>query len=239
MSDVINTMQDGAAELKPALVLHEIEKSFTQGRNRLHVLQGASLSIMPGEMVALVGPSGCGKSTLLNIAGLLEQPERGAVSVDGKPTLRMGHAERARIRRQKIGFVFQFHRLLPEFSAHENILIPQMLAGLDRMEAASRADELLAMVGLKERRDHRPGMLSGGEQQRVAIARAVSNAPSVLLADEPTGNLDPETAADVFAHLSAIIKSTGTAGLIVTHNTDLAARMDRVLTIRGGFISSS
>ena len=230
---------NNSIEAPSALTLHEVEKSFTQGRNRLNVLQGASLSIQPGEMVALVGPSGCGKSTLLNIAGLLEQPERGAVSVDGKPTGRMAHAERARLRRQKIGFVFQFHRLLPEFSAHENIIIPQMLAGLNRNEASSRADELLAMVGLKERRDHRPGMLSGGEQQRVAIARAVSNAPSVLLADEPTGNLDPETAADVFAHLSAIIRSTGTAALIVTHNADLANRMDRVMTIRSGIITST
>ena len=226
-----------ASRKQAALSLHEIEKSFAQGRNRLNVLQGASLEIMPGEIVALVGPSGCGKSTLLNIAGLLEQPDRGAVSIDGKPTIRMGQGERARMRRHKIGFVFQFHRLLPEFSAHENIIIPQMLGGLGRKEARSRAEELLTMVGLQDRRDHRPGMLSGGEQQRVAIARAVSNAPALLLADEPTGNLDPETAADVFAHLSAIIKSTQTAALIVTHNTHLADRMDRVLTIRGGTIA--
>jgi len=228
-----------------ALVLNGIEKSFVQGsqrgasgKNRLHVLNGASLAIQPGEMVALVGPSGSGKSTLLNIAGLLENPDSGSVMVDGKATARLGERERAALRRQKIGFVFQFHRLLPEFSAFENILIPQMLAGLPRQEASTRAEQLLALVGLADRRDHRPGQLSGGEQQRVAIARAVSNAPSVLLADEPTGNLDPETARDVFKHLAAIIRQTKTAALIVTHNTELAASMDRVLMIRGGTLST-
>ena len=223
-----------------ALVLNDIEKSFAQGaqgKHRLHVLNGASLAIQPGEMVALVGPSGSGKSTLLNIAGLLENPDSGSVMVDGKATARMKDKERAALRRKKIGFVFQFHRLLPEFSAFENILIPQMLAKLPRAEASSRAEQLLALVGLSDRRDHRPGQLSGGEQQRVAIARAVSNAPSVLLADEPTGNLDPETARDVFKHLTAIIRQTKTAALIVTHNTELAASMDRVLTIRDGVLS--
>jgi lipoprotein-releasing system ATP-binding protein len=223
-----------------ALVLNDIEKSFAQGaqgKHRLHVLNGASLAIQPGEMVALVGPSGSGKSTLLNIAGLLENPDSGSVMVDGKATARMKDKERAALRRKKIGFVFQFHRLLPEFSAFENILIPQMLAKLPRAEASSRAEQLLALVGLSDRRDHRPGQLSGGAQQRVAIARAVSNAPSVLLADEPTGNLDPETARDVFKHLTAIIRQTQTAALIVTHNTELAASMDRVLTIRDGVLS--
>ena len=220
-----------------ALVLNGIEKSFAQGKNRLHVLNGASLAIQPGEMVALVGPSGSGKSTLLNIAGLLENPDSGSVMVDGKATARLKEKERAALRRKKIGFVFQFHRLLPEFSAFENILIPQMLAHLPRAEASSRADQLLALVGLSDRRDHRPGQLSGGEQQRIAIARAVSNAPSILLADEPTGNLDPETAREVFSHLSAIIRQTKTAALIVTHNTELAASMDRVLTIRDGALS--
>ena len=220
-----------------ALVLNGVEKSFAQGKGRLHVLNGASLAIQPGEMVALVGPSGSGKSTLLNIAGLLENPDSGSVMVDGQATARLGDRERAALRRKNIGFVFQFHRLLPEFSAFENILIPQMLAQLPRGEASVRAEQLLALVGLSDRRDHRPGQLSGGEQQRVAIARAVSNAPSVLLADEPTGNLDPETARDVFKHLSAIIRQTKTAALIVTHNTELAASMDRVLTIRGGALS--
>jgi len=220
-----------------ALVLNSIEKSFAQGKERLHVLNGASLAIEPGEMVALVGPSGSGKSTLLNIAGLLENPDSGSVMVDGQATARLGERQRAALRRKKIGFVFQFHRLLPEFSAFENILIPQMLAQLSRAEAGERAEQLLALVGLTERRNHRPGQLSGGEQQRVAIARAVSNAPSILLADEPTGNLDPETAGDVFRHLAAIIRKTRTAALIVTHNTELAASMDRVLTIRGGVLS--
>ena len=217
-----------------ALTLHEVEKSFSQGGRRLHVLQGASLELAPGEMVALLGPSGCGKSTLLNIAGLLEAPDQGAVTVDGRNTARLSHGERARLRREKIGFVFQFHRLLPEFDALENIMIPQMLAGLDRKTAAERGEQLLGMVGLEDRKTHRPGLLSGGEQQRVAIARGVSNAPGILLADEPTGNLDPETAHDVFGHLSKIVRSTGTAALVVTHNTDLAGSMDRVLAIRDG-----
>ena len=227
-------MSDNAQVLN----LHEVEKSFRQGERRLHVLQGASLSLAKGEMVALLGPSGCGKSTLLNIAGLLEAPDLGVVSVDGQNTARLSHRERARLRREKIGFVFQFHRLLPEFDALENIMIPQMLAGLDRETASERAGQLLAMVGLAERKTHRPGLLSGGEQQRVAIARGVSNAPGILLADEPTGNLDPETAQDVFDHLASIVRSTSTAALVVTHNTDLARRMDRVLVIRDGRLSA-
>jgi len=221
-----------------ALVLNGIEKSFAQGKNRLHVLNGASLAIQPGELVALVRPRGSGKSSLLNLAGLLADPDTGSVTADGTATARLKEKERAALRRKKIGFVFQFHRLLPEFSAFENILIPQMLAHLPRAEASSRAEQLLALVGLSDRRDHRPGQLSGGEQQRIAIARAVSNAPSILLADEPTGNLDPETAREVFSHLSAIIRQTKTAALIVTHNTELAASMDRVLTIRDGALSS-
>jgi lipoprotein-releasing system ATP-binding protein len=216
------------------LQLNKIEKSFPQGKAQLHVLKGASLNVVAGEMAALVGPSGCGKSTLLNIAGLLENADRGTVMVGSQDTSRLSARERAKLRRDEIGFVFQFHRLLPEFSAQENLLIPQMLANLPRQEATQRADQLLAMVGLTERRDHRPGQLSGGEQQRVAIARAVSNAPSVLLADEPTGNLDPETADEVFRHLRQIVKTTKTAALIVTHNTELAKMMDRVVTIRNG-----
>ncbi|MGU9962037.1 MAG: ABC transporter ATP-binding protein [Candidatus Puniceispirillales bacterium WSBS_2018_MAG_OTU23] len=216
------------------LRLNGIEKSFTQGKGQLQVLKGASLDINAGEMVALVGPSGSGKSTLLNIAGLLESPDRGTVMIGGKHTGRMKKGELAKLRRDEIGFVFQFHRLLPEFTALENLLIPQMLAGLPRGIASARAEELLAMVGLTDRAEHQPGQLSGGEQQRVAIARAVSNAPSILLADEPTGNLDPETADEVFRHLRQIIKSTNTAALIVTHNAELAKMMDRVAVIRGG-----
>lgn len=217
-----------------SLRLNGIEKAFPQGKGKLHVLKGASLEINRGEMVALVGPSGSGKSTLLNIAGLLESPDRGTVMVGGSHTARMSSKEIAKCRRDEIGFIFQFHRLLPEFSAHENLLIPQMLTNLNRNEASSRADQLLAMVGLQDRKHHRPGQLSGGEQQRIAIARAVSNAPSLLLADEPTGNLDPETAQDVFKHLTQIIRTTETAALVVTHNIELANSMDRILTIRDG-----
>lgn len=231
MSDLNQTASDAM------LRLNDIEKSFPQGKTQLHVLKGASLEVKAGEMVALVGPSGSGKSTLLNIAGLLENPDRGTVMVGGQHTARMTQKDRAKLRRNEIGFVFQFHRLLPEFSAQENLLIPQMLAGLARGEATERAEQLLAMVGLADRKSHRPGQLSGGEQQRVAIARAVANAPSVLLADEPTGNLDPETADDVFRHLRQIIKTTKTAALIVTHNIELAKMMDKTVTIRSGEIS--
>lgn len=230
------TRKPNASDKKPMLQLSNIEKSFSQGKSSLKVLNGASLSIEAGEIVALVGPSGSGKSTLLNIAGLLESPDRGLVDVGGESTSKLTSRGRAKLRRHQIGFVFQFHRLLPEFSALENLLIPQMLAGLPRGEATSRAQQLLAMVHLENRADHRPGQLSGGEQQRVAIARAVANAPHILLADEPTGNLDPETAADVFSHLTAIIRNTNTAALIVTHNADLAKSMDRVVTIRNGQI---
>ena len=226
-------MNDAASVLS----LREIGKSFKQGERQLRVLENASLDLAAGEMVALLGPSGCGKSTLLNIAGLLEAPDQGVVSVGGEDTAQLSHGERARLRRERIGFVFQFHRLLPEFDALENIIIPQMLTGLDRKTASERAGQLLGMVGLEDRKTHRPGLLSGGEQQRVAIARGVSNAPSILLADEPTGNLDPETASEVFGHLAAIVRSTKTAALVVTHNTDLARGMDRVLVIRDGRIA--
>ena len=222
---------------KEILTLEGVEKSFKQGKGNLRVLAGASLSLKAGEMVALIGPSGSGKSTLLNIAGLLELPEKGSVRVEGVETGRMRKGERARLRREKIGFIFQFHRLLPEFTALENVIIPQMLAGLPRKEASERASALLDMVKLNERYNHRPGMLSGGEQQRVAIARAISNAPSILLADEPTGNLDPETASEVFEHLSLIAKETNTATLMVTHNTALAATMDRSLSLKGGVLT--
>ena len=230
-------MSDRAS--KEMLTLEGVEKSFKQGKGNLRVLAGASLSLKAGEMVALIGPSGSGKSTLLNIAGLLELPEKGSVRVEGVETARMRKGERARLRREKIGFIFQFHRLLPEFTALENVIIPQMLAGLTRKEASERASALLDMVKLSERYNHRPGMLSGGEQQRVAIARAISNAPSILLADEPTGNLDPETAHEVFEHLSLIAKETNTATLMVTHNTALAATMDRSLSLMGGVLTAT
>ena len=218
------------------LELRDVRRGYHQGESRLDVLNGASLSVRAGEMKALVGPSGSGKSTLLNIAGLLEQPDSGTVFIDGIDSARLRSAKRTLLRCQHIGFVFQFHRLLPEFSALENVMIPQMLAGLDKFEASDRAAQLLAMVGLQDRVDHRPGLLSGGEQQRVAIARAVANAPRVLLADEPTGNLDPDTAKDVFGHLAAIIRATRTAALVVTHNQQLALNMDSVLTIENGHV---
>jgi lipoprotein-releasing system ATP-binding protein len=221
---------------QPLLELKDVWRSYNQGESKLDVLTGASLTVLPGEMKALVGPSGSGKSTLLNIAGLLEQPESGTVFIDKVDSGRLRQGKRTLLRREHIGFVFQFHRLLPEFSALENVMIPQMLNGLDKFEAADRADQLLSMVGLRDRADHRPGLLSGGEQQRVAIARAVANAPRVLLADEPTGNLDPDTAKDVFGHLAAITRATQTAALVVTHNQQLALNMDSILTIENGHV---
>ena len=221
---------------KALLELRGVRRRYTQGDSVIDVLRNASLSIRGGEMTALVGPSGSGKSTLLNIAGLLERPSEGEVLVDGTPTSALGSRRRGRLRAGHVGFVFQFHRLLPEFSAIENVMIPQMLNGLARGEAETRAEQLLGMVGLTNRKEHRPGALSGGEQQRVAIARAVANAPRVLLADEPTGNLDPETAAEVFGHLEKIVRGTGAAALIVTHNEALAATMDRRLSIRDGAV---
>ena len=221
---------------KALLELRGVRRRYKQGDSVIDVLRNASLSIRGGEMTALVGPSGSGKSTLLNIAGLLERPSEGEVLVDGTPTSALGSRRRGRLRAGHVGFVFQFHRLLPEFSAIENVMIPQMLNGLARGEAETRAEQLLGMVGLTNRKEHRPGALSGGEQQRVAIARAVANAPRVLLADEPTGNLDPETAAEVFGHLEKIVRGTGAAALIVTHNEALAATMDRRLSIRDGAV---
>ena len=218
------------------LELRDVWRSYNQGGSTLDVLTGASLTVRAGEMKALVGPSGSGKSTLLNIAGRLEQPDSGTVFIDTVDSGRLRQGKRTLLRRQHIGFVFQFHRLLPEFSALENVMIPQMINGLDRQEAADRAEQLLAMVGLQDRGDHRPGLLSGGEQQRVAIARAVANAPRVLLADEPTGNLDPDTAKDVFRHLAAITRATQTAALVVTHNQQLALNMDSILTIENGHV---
>ena len=228
-------MLSGSAA-QPLLELKDVWRSYNQGGSKLDVLTGASLTVRAGEMKALVGPSGSGKSTLLNIAGLLEQPDSGTVFIDAVDSGRLRQGKRTLLRRQHIGFVFQFHRLLPEFSALENVMIPQMLNGLDKFEAADRAGQLLAMVGLQDRVDHRPGLLSGGEQQRVAIARAVANAPRVLLADEPTGNLDPDTAKDVFEHLAAITRATQTAALVVTHNQQLALNMDSILTIENGHV---
>jgi lipoprotein-releasing system ATP-binding protein len=216
------------------LALRGVQRSFVQGDRRLDVLRGVDLELRAGEIVALVGPSGSGKSTLLHIAGLLEQPSAGEVVLDGRDSVPMSDRERTALRGRFLGFVYQYHHLLPEFSALENVMLPQMLNGLGRTEARKRAQDLLAMVRLQERADHRPGKLSGGEQQRVAIARAVANAPRVLLADEPTGNLDTETAETVFRQLIALVRETGMAALIATHNPELAARMDRTVTLRDG-----
>ncbi|MGQ0583617.1 MAG: ABC transporter ATP-binding protein [Reyranella sp.] len=220
------------------LSLREIKRTFVQGDRRLEVLRGVSLDLRPGEIVALVGQSGSGKSTLLHIAGLLEQPDSGDVILDGKAAGPLGDRGRTALRRRFLGFVYQYHHLLPEFSAIENVMLPQMLNGLSRSEARVRAADLLAMVQLKERGDHRPGRLSGGEQQRVAIARAVANAPRVLLADEPTGNLDAATADIVFRQLLVLVRETGMAALIATHNPDLAERMDRTVTLKDGILSA-
>lgn len=220
----------------PAIFLNAIERRFRQGEAVLEVLRGAELAVWPGQSVALIAPSGAGKSTLLHIAGLLEHPERGEVFIDGVATSTLSDAERTRIRRTEIGFIYQFHHLLPEFSAVENVMLPQMIRGLGRREARVRAAEILHYLGLKARLAHRPAELSGGEQQRVAIARAVANAPKVLLADEPTGNLDTRTAEHVFKTLMQLVHASRLAAIVATHNLDLAARMDRRVTIQDGRI---
>jgi len=218
----------------PVLFLHDVERQYRQGDATLHILNGAELAIWPGQSVALVAPSGAGKSTLLHIAGLLEHPDHGEVYIDGRATAILPDAARTAIRRNEIGFIYQFHRLLPEFTALENVVLPQMIRGLSKGEAAKRAAELLGYLGLSERLNHRPSELSGGEQQRVAIARAVANAPRILLADEPTGNLDVHTADHVFNALHQLVRASGLATIIATHNMELAARMDRRVTIREG-----
>jgi lipoprotein-releasing system ATP-binding protein len=220
----------------PILFLHEVERTYNQGDASLHILNGAELAIWPGQSVALVAPSGAGKSTLLHIAGLLEHPDHGDVYIDGVATAILPDAERTRIRRNEIGFVYQSHHLLPEFTALENVVLPQMIRGLGRGEAKKRAIELLSYLGLRDRLDHRPPELSGGEQQRVAIARAVANAPRILLADEPTGNLDVKTADHVFAAFTQLVRASGLATIIATHNMEIAARMDRRVTIRDGLV---
>jgi lipoprotein-releasing system ATP-binding protein len=219
---------------KPVLFLHGIERRYHQGESTLEILRGAELAVWPGQSVALIAPSGAGKSTLLHVAGLLEHPDGGEVYIDGTPTVGLGDRERTRLRRTEIGFVYQFHHLLPEFSAVENVMLPQMIRGLSRREARVRAAELLGYLGLKARLDHRPAELSGGEQQRVAIARAVANAPRILLADEPTGNLDPRTSAHVFQALTQLVRASGLAAIIATHNMELAGRMDRRVTLQDG-----
>jgi lipoprotein-releasing system ATP-binding protein len=226
-------MAEGAEDV-PVIYLHEIRRQYRQGEATLTILNGAKLALWAGQSVALVAPSGSGKSTLLHIAGLLETPDDGEVYVAGAPTSQLSDIDRTQIRRSDIGFVYQSHRLLPEFSALENVMLPQMIRGLKRSETIKRSEEILAYLGLSDRFTHRPAELSGGEQQRVAIARAVANAPRALLADEPTGNLDPKTADHVFSALMQLVKATRVAMLIATHNMDLAARMDRRVSLANG-----
>jgi lipoprotein-releasing system ATP-binding protein len=225
-----------ATERKGALRLENVSRSFSQGAARLEVIKDASLTLPRGEMVALVGPSGSGKSTLLHIAGLLERPDGGEIWILDNPSSKLSDARRTELRRTAIGFVYQYHHLLPEFSALENVVLPQMIAGRGRRAAAERARELLGLVGLSQRLRHRPAQLSGGEQQRVAIARALANAPALLLADEPTGNLDQHTADDVFALLGKLVHEMQVGALIATHNLNLAQRMDRTITLHDGMV---
>ncbi len=230
--------QKAAAGLveEPVLRLARVERRYSEGDRYLEVLKSADLEIRAGEIVALVAPSGAGKSTLLHLAGLLEKPDGGEVYLGGVATGTLNDAERTRLRRLEIGFVYQFHHLLPEFTALENVMLPQMIRGLGKKEATVRAEQLLAYMRLEERVHHLPAELSGGEQQRVAIARAVANVPRLLLADEPTGNLDPKTAHYVFDALQALVRSSGLAALIATHNMDIADRMDRRITLSEGKI---
>jgi lipoprotein-releasing system ATP-binding protein len=221
--------------MSDVLALEEVGKVYgADGPAPVTVLDGASLTLAPGEIVALVAPSGAGKSTLLHIAGLLDTPSSGAVRLAGADAGGLDDRARTRMRRDAVGFIYQFHHLLPEFSALENVSLPQRAAGAATGAAETRARDLLSEVGLAHRLDHRPAELSGGEQQRVAFARAIANAPSLLLADEPTGNLDPETSEHVFGVLTGLVRATGLTALIATHNLDLAARMDRALRLREG-----
>ena len=220
----------------PVLELVGVSRHYREGDARLDILVEVDFSLVPGQTVALIAPSGAGKSTLLHIAGLLERPDAGEVKINNAPTSTMSDDARTKLRRNSIGFVYQFHHLLPEFTALENVALPQTINGLDRAEARRRAKDLLDYLRLGPRALHRPGELSGGDQQRVAIARAVANAPALLLADEPTGNLDPRTAEHVFATLMTLARASGLAALVATHNLELANQMDRRVTLRDGRI---
>ena len=222
---------------KTALELKGVQQRFRQaGNGLLEVIRGADLKLQPGEMVALVGPSGSGKSTLLHISGLLEHQADGDVIINGTPSRALNDDKRTALRRTSMGFVYQYHHLLPEFSALENVIIPQMVAGKSKSEARKRATSLLERVGLGARLDHRPAKLSGGEQQRVAIARALANSPTLILADEPTGNLDVHTAQNVFDMLAQLVREEKVAAMIATHNLEIARRMDRAVTIQDGVL---
>ncbi|WP_108397319.1 ABC transporter ATP-binding protein [Devosia submarina] len=221
---------------KPHLVLTNVHRHYGQGDKIVRVLEAANLTVNTGELVALVAPSGAGKSTLLHLSGLLESPQSGEVEIVGIKTSNLGDRGRTQLRRSTVGYVYQFHHLLPEFTALENVSMPQLIAGKGQAEADKRSMELLDLLGIGPRASHRPAELSGGEQQRVAIARAAANHPKVILADEPTGNLDPETSDIVFGALANLIKNEGAAALIATHNHDLARRADRIVTLKGGLV---
>lgn len=223
----------------PTLELKNLQRSFKQGGQKLDVLKGIDLTIEKGEVVALIGPSGAGKSTLLQLAGLLDQPTKGEIYLDGNRCSKLGDSMRTSLRRDYLGFVYQYHNLLPDFDAAENVMMPLLIAGIKPQMARERAEKLLKRLGLAKRISHRPAELSGGEQQRVAIARALANAPKLLLADEPTGNLDPKTSAVVFSELISIVKETGLSALIATHNLELARQMDRIVTLQDGRLIES
>ncbi len=220
----------------PILSVRNLHRSFISGDSVLDVLAGADLDIYPGEMVGLVGPSGSGKSTLLHAAGLLETPNAGEVYIDGKECLSLSDNKRTAIRRSEIGVVYQFHHLLREFTALDNVALPQMIAGKSQAMARKEAERLLGVMGLSERMHHQPSQMSGGEQQRVAIARAIANKPKILLADEPTGNLDPNTSGNVFQSLFDMTRLEGVAALVATHNMNLVSYMDRVFTVKDGVV---
>jgi lipoprotein-releasing system ATP-binding protein len=229
--------QAGVETGRPVLSLRGVARRYKSGDRTLHVLRGVDLDLFPGEMAGLIGPSGSGKSTLLHVAGLLEKPDEGTVTFNGQDALKMSDKERTMVRRLQVGFVYQFHHLLPELNAIDNVASPLMINGVSRSRARKRAQELLHSMGLRERDHHRPGQLSGGEQQRVAIARSLANKPKVLIADEPTGNLDPTTSRVVFQNLLDIAKQEGVAVLVATHNVELTSYMDRVLTLQEGHLA--
>jgi lipoprotein-releasing system ATP-binding protein len=218
----------------PVLSTRDLKRSFVQGDVTIEVLRGVDLDVQPGEIVALLGPSGSGKSTLLQAVGLLEGGFEGSIRIAGREAAELDNDERTRVRREAIGFVYQFHHLLPDFDARENVVIPQLIYGADRQSADTRAEELLGALGLSARLEHRPSKLSGGEQQRVAVARALANRPPLVLADEPTGNLDEHTADTVFGEFLGLVRGEGSAALVATHNERMAAKMDRVLRLHEG-----
>ena len=220
----------------PVLSLRGITRTYATGQGGLTVLKGVDLDIFPGELVGLIGPSGSGKSSLLHAAGLLERPTSGEVRIDGEDVGQLDERARTRLRLGRVGFVYQFHHLLPEFDARDNVALPMRIAGYPEAQARARAEEALASLGLSERTRHQPAQMSGGEQQRVALARALANRPRLLLADEPTGNLDPATSQTVFESLQALVKETGVAALIATHNMELAGHMDRVFALKDGHL---